>query len=984
MADGDFVLNFVVGKPAPVAAPAESKRAKRQQKGTPARTPAAPRNSRPVGSRGPAGYAEELALARAQALKRKHAAVSENGVEAPAVDGDDAADADGSSGGAGKPAWKSQKQPRRDGQASVSSSTADAGSAAIAAEGTAAAAVPAAGGKKGAFVRPTPKPLPRIVRHTPAALDPKELRPVTPQSAANPAVFADADAGDDAPHVSVKRESDEEDSVAKADLPPLPTTGFGSAELGLSERLVRALVFKMEMKYPTRIQKEGIPLLLGRSGAAADSKQPKLIRRRDALIKSETGSGKTLTYLIPIVERLSTMSVRPERSDGTRALVLAPTRELVLQIQGVLQRLLDAGRYYYLIGGILMGGEKRKSEKARMRRGVTILICTPGRLLDHLEHTECFALHKLDCFVLDEADRLMDMGFERDLARIVTLLDDKADGKSTIVAADGSAPPPAIVDPRTGLAIQSSAHKAATLAASQAARRAAANGEPAPEPFRRQNILVSATLNSEIEKMASLTLKDPVMIGFKTDSAAAAIKLEGDEGELINANAAIHETALPEGLVQHYLQVEHRHRLVGLAALLRQKVVEAEMASKHFKCVVFFSTCAAVEFHHSLFSFSFWPYERGQASNWEGVKSALLDTQVLKLHGNLTQQERTRTYQQFCKQAEGILLCTDVAARGLDLPAVDFILQFDPPEDSADYVHRVGRTARMGRKGQAVLFLTAEELDYLGVLKDKSIRPEPLSFAGILQSLHSDAAKNRIYNDARGGTPAGAMLQKQFEALVTAQPALKESAINAYHSYLRAYAAYPRALKAIFHPRKLHIGHVARSFALADAPTLLAKSEVVAKQRANDRRDKEHEQIRAGDRDGDDAATGTAAAKKTATMNARKKLLGSGAAASSGADSAEGEAAISSGVQPAFGQRDRARNVAAQVSDANFQVRVAKRKAQAASQVSTVGWKLGSEGASSGGKQSKLARTGIDRARSNKVAAVFRKKKVDLVSEFAA
>jgi hypothetical protein len=299
----------------------------------------------------------------------------------------------------------------------------------------------------------------------------------------------------------------------------------------------------------------------------------------------------------------------------------------------------------------------------------------------------------------------------------------------------------------------------------------------------------------------------------------------------------------------------------------------------------------------------------------------------------------------------------------------------------------------MGRRGQAVLFLTAEELEYLTVLKDKSIKPEPLSFAHILQSLHSDAAKNRIYNDARGGTPAGAMLQKQFEALVLAQPALKESAINAYHSYLRAYAAYPRALKSIFHPRKLHIGHVARSFALADAPTLLAKSEVVARQRAGDQRDKEHEQIRAREAaTEDDTATGTAAAKKTATMHARKKLLpasgsgaGVGSASASAAAAADASLDISSGVRPAFGQRDRARNVAAQALDIGFQERVAKRRVQkASSEVSTVGWKLGSEGASGGGKQSKLARTGIDRARSNKVAAAFRKKKVDLTSEFAS
>lgn len=270
------------------------------------------------------------------------------------------------------------------------------------------------------------------------------------------------------------------------------------------------------------------------------------------------------------------------------------------------------------------------------------------------------------------------------------------------------------------------------------------------------------------------------------------------------------------------------------------------------------------------------------------------------------------------------------------------------------------------------------------------IVPEPLSFAHILQSLHSDAAKNRIYDDARGGSPAGAILQKQFEALVGAQLELKESAINAYHSYLRAYAAYPKSLKPIFHPRKLHIGHVARSFGLQDAPTALAKSEIVSKQRTAELREKEREKERLelqGERT-------TQAALSSARMNAaskKKVLIGSettatkksGPASASTESSASSET-ISSGIRPSFGQRDRARNAVAQANDAAWEERKAKRKSSGSSKkdVSSTGWKLGNEG--TGNQVSKLARTGIDRARSSKVAQVFKKKKVDLVSEFAA
>lgn len=537
------------------------------------------------------------------------------------------------------------------------------------------AAAPASA-KKAPF-KAVAKPLPKIIRHAAAQLDAAALRPVAPSAATTDVFGAAAMEVDAEPTPTVKVE----DAVVKEELPPLPTTGFGA--LGLSPRLLRCLVEKLQLKFPTKIQKEGIPLLLG--------------GQRDALVKSETGSGKTLTYLIPIVERLTTEATRVDRTQGTRAIILSPTRELCLQIHGVLSNLLEKGGFYWIVSGIIMGGEKKKSEKSRLRKGIHMLICTPGRLLDHLENTECLQLSRLSYFVLDEADRLMDMGFEKDLTKIVALLDEKSVVKP---------PTSAIVDPRTGLEIKSAKTRAA-----EAAMKVV-----------RQNLLVSATLNQEIELMATITLKNPILIGFKTAPAEDGIKIEGADGEtLINANHHVTDTSMPTGLVQLYLQVEHRHKIVALASLLRKKVVEAEMNNTHFKAVVFFSTCAAVEFHHSLFKYSYWPYDR-TSGGMDVEKNALIDTQLLKLHGTLTQQERTKTYQQFCKNAEGILLCTDVAARGLDLPAVDSIFQYDPPEDTADYIHRVGRTARMGRKGQAILFLMSSEMDYLTMLKDKAVR----------------------------------------------------------------------------------------------------------------------------------------------------------------------------------------------------------------------------------------------------------------------
>jgi hypothetical protein len=214
---------------------------------------------------------------------------------------------------------------------------------------------------------------------------------------------------------------------------------------------------------------------------------------------------------------------------------------------------------------------------------------------------------------------------------------------------------------------------------------------------------------------------------------------------------------------------------------------------------------------------------------------------------------------------------------------------------------------------------------------------------------------------------------------VSNQIELKENAINAYHSYLRAYAAYPKQLKSIFHPRKLHIGHVARSFGLNDAPTMLARSEIVSKQRTNEAREKEREKERREVAGGSDAPSASGMRKKLVPQHVPTKTAPS-ASSDPSAPAAAPLDGISSGIRPAFGHRDRARNVVAQANDEAFEHRQRTKKPKM--ELSSLGWKLGTEG--TGSQVSKLAKTGIDRARSNKVAQVFKKKKIDLASEFAS
>jgi hypothetical protein len=178
--------------------------------------------------------------------------------------------------------------------------------------------------------------------------------------------------------------------------------------LDLNKRLAEYLTKPdgMGMASSTRVQSVIIPLLIS--------------QRSNILMKSQTGSGKTLAYLIPIIDDIMKNESDCKRSDGTQALIIAPTRELCTQIADVLNKITKC--CIWIVGGSMTGGENRKSEKARLRKGISILVSTPGRLLDHLRATESFNLKKLRWIVLDEADRLLDMGFEQTILESLSLI----------------------------------------------------------------------------------------------------------------------------------------------------------------------------------------------------------------------------------------------------------------------------------------------------------------------------------------------------------------------------------------------------------------------------------------------------------------------------------------------------------------------------------------------------------------------------------
>ncbi|XP_064456613.1 ATP-dependent RNA helicase DDX18-like [Ornithodoros turicata] len=411
---------------------------------------------------------------------------------------------------------------------------------------------------------------------------------------------------------------------------------------------------------------------------------PYLLEGRDVVAAAKTGSGKTLAFLIPAVELLSKLKFMPR--NGTGAIVIAPTRELAMQTFGVLQEL-SANMNQTI--GLIMGGTNRQTEAVKLSKGVNFLVATPGRLLDHLQNTSEFIYKNLQCLIIDEADRILDIGFEEEMKQIMRLM-----------------------------------------------------------PKRRQTMLFSATLTKKTEDLVKVALKsEPVYLGL-------------DEQQ---------EKATVEGLEQGYVICPSDKRFLLLFTFLKK--------NRKKKVMVFFSSCLSVKFHHELLNY--------------------IDLPVMSIHGKQKQAKRTTTFFQFCNAESGILLCTDVAARGLDIPEVDWIVQYDPPDDPKEYIHRVGRTARgEGGRGHALLILRPEEVGFLRYLKLAKVPLQEFEFSW-----------SKIAN-----------IQPQLEKLITKNYFLHMSAKDAYKAYVRAYDSHH--LKTIFDVQTLDLVQVAKSFGFLVPPSV--------------------------------------------------------------------------------------------------------------------------------------------------------------------
>lgn len=277
---------------------------------------------------------------------------------------------------------------------------------------------------------------------------------------------------------------------------------------------------------------------------------------KDILLRSQTGSGKTLAYALPIVEILQAIRPKITREGGIKAVVIVPTRELAIQTYELFLKLVKP--FTWIVPGVLIGGEKRKAEKARLRKGINILVGTPGRLVDHLLHTESFKMNNAKFLVLDEADRLLEMGYERDVKQIVEGINKQREDSAK---------------------------------------------EGPLEPLQR--MLLSATLTAAVQKMAGLTLNDPIFIDNSDEDPSKAIttvdgytkeSIEAATAELLDGEDSTGILTIPENLKLSYVVVTPKLRLVALSGLLAHEY----RGKNKFKALIFMSTMEMVNFHHDL------------------------------------------------------------------------------------------------------------------------------------------------------------------------------------------------------------------------------------------------------------------------------------------------------------------------------------------------------------------------------------------------
>ncbi|GBE82071.1 ATP-dependent rRNA helicase SPB4 [Sparassis crispa] len=493
---------------------------------------------------------------------------------------------------------------------------------------------------------------------------------------------------------------------------------------------------------------------------------PLFMRHKDVVVEAVTGSGKTIAFVIPILEKL----IRRERKfkkNQIGALVISPTRELATQIHSVFSLFLSSQpslRRPTADEDISMDESQRKSppeaeypqplllissESAPaqdiekfLSTGADIVIGTPGRIEEFLlgKGKDIVNVKDMEVLVLDEADRLLDLGFQNTLNRILTHL-----------------------------------------------------------PKQRRTGLFSATMTDAdaLSELVRVGLRNPARIVVKVQTKRSKVKGAENSGEQQIKGEIIEERRIPATLQNFCLTCRASEKLLQLSRIVAHEVRQEQSS----RFIVYFATCACVEyFYHILLPF------------------LPPNTTLHSLHGHLPPAARTRTLTSFATSSAmpsspQILLATDVAARGLDLPNVDVVVQFDPPSDTKAFSHRCGRTARAGRRGRAWVILVGREQDYVDFL---AVRKIPL--------------EQRRPFAASGNSPAsgGSDIESEDEQLPVAMSeirkklltdrSLHDKAAKAFVSFVRAYSKHEASY--IFRVKDLDLVGVAKCFGLLRLPRM--------------------------------------------------------------------------------------------------------------------------------------------------------------------
>ncbi|MQM02684.1 hypothetical protein Taro_035450 [Colocasia esculenta] len=520
----------------------------------------------------------------------------------------------------------------------------------------------------------------------------------------------------------------------------LTTTLFSELEPHLSEPVLQVLE-QGGFHFCTPVQAQVIPLLC---------------RFKDVVVDAATGSGKTLAFVVPLVEILRRCSDRPKPHQVT-GLIISPTRELSSQIYHVAKPFistLPGMKPVLLVGGMDMKVDIQKFEEG----GANVLIGTPGKIYDIMERMDILDFRNLEVVILDEADRLLDMGFQRQLTSIISRL-----------------------------------------------------------PKLRRTGLFSATQTEAVEELSRAGLRNPVRVEVRAESKAHGLGTQ-----------EVASSRTPSGLHIEYLECEADKKSSQLVDFLTK--------NKTKKMIIYFMTCACVDY-------------------WSIVLptiTVLKDCSLISLHGRMKQVAREKALAAFTTLANGVLLCTDVAARGLDIPGVDWIVQedtgefstplYDPPQDPNVFIHRVGRTARLGNRGSAIVFLVPKEDEYVDFLRFKGVPLQGrkcsddaidivtqaifFEFSYLTKLLLSSVefyiavltANQQWSSKISFGSEESRRKGKMIRDAAKEDRDVMEKGLRAFVSYIRAYKEHQ--CNFVLSWKKLEIGKLAMGYGLLQLPSM--------------------------------------------------------------------------------------------------------------------------------------------------------------------